>query len=275
VTSSRVTGIRLLVLLVPLASASVRAAELKPETAAAFDRYIKVTEEQMNQHRGFRDFLWLDHRDAKEKSLVWLGQPAFAPLQTLDHGQAIDVPDGVIQHWLGAIYLDEATLERTRDLILNFADYKNFFKQQVIDSKLIKRDGDQFDFLLRLYKKQISAVLLNVNETAQFTQVDASKILVACRSTHIGEVSHPNNKKAYDDERTPEDEAGYLWRLNLYYRLEQSDNGVYVELEVISLGREAGGKLSAGRFLTGFETFPRELTHGIIDGLHDAFPHHR
>ncbi len=269
------TGCRLLVLLVPLACASVRAVELKPETAAAFDRYIKVTEEQMNQHQGFRDFLWLDHRDPKEKSLVWLGQPAFAPLTTLDHGHPIDVPDGVIQHWLGVIYLDEATLERARDVVLNFDDYKNFFKQQVIDSKLIKRDGDQSDFLLRLYKKQISAVLLNVNETAKFTLLDPSKIFVACHSTHIGEVSHPSNKKSYDQERAPEDEAGYLWRLNLYYRLEQADNGVYLELEVISLGREAGGKLNAGRFLNGFETYPRELTHGIIDGLHDAFPHHR
>jgi len=270
-----VIRVRLLILLASLACASVQAAELKPATTAAFDRYIKVTEDEMNKHRGFNDFLWLDHRDPKEKSLVWLGQPAFAPLTTLDHGQEIDVPDGAIQHWLGVIYLDEATLDRARDMVLNFADYKGFFKQQVIDSKLIKRDGDQFDALLRLYKKQISAVLLNVNLTAQYTLVDPSKIFVACRSTHIGEVAHPKNKKSYDEERSPEDEAGYLWRLNLYYRLEQSDNGVYVELEVISLGREAGGKLNPSRYLTGFETFPRELTQGIIDGLHDAFPHHR
>jgi hypothetical protein len=105
--------------------------------------------------------------------------------------------------------------------------------------------------------------------------VDPTKIFVACPSTHVGEVSHPKNKKAWDDELDPEDEAGYLWRLNLYYRLQQSDNGVYVELEVISLGREAGGKLNPSRLLTGFETFPQELTQGIIDGLHDAFPHHR
>jgi hypothetical protein len=269
-----VSGSRLILTAI-LLSASLHAAQLKPETAAAFDRYIKVTEEEMNKHRGFNDFLWLDHRDPKEKSLVWLGQPSVAPLRTLDHGQPIDVPGCVIQHWIGVTYLDEPPLEKVRDVILNFADYKNFFKQQVIDSKLIKRDGDQFDFLLRLYKKQISTVLLNVKGTAKFTQVDPTKIFVACLSTHVGEVSHPKNKKAWDDELDPEDEAGYLWRLNLYYRLQQSDNGVYVELEVISLGREAGGKLNASRLLTGFETFPQELTQGIVDGLHDAFPHHR
>ena len=269
------TCCRILIVLASLAIGSARAAELKPETAAAFNRYIKVTEEEMNKHRGFNDFLWLDHRDPKEKSLVWLGQPTVTSLRTLDNGQLIDVPGGVIQHWIGVTYLDEPPLERVRDVILNFADYKSFFKQQVIDSKLIKRDGDQFDILLRLYKKQISTVLLNVKGTAKFTQVDPTKIFVACPSTHVGEVSHPKNKKAWDDELDPEDEAGYLWRLNLYYRLQQSDNGVYVELEVISLGREAGGKLNPSRLLTGFETFPQELTQGIIDGLHDAFPHHR
>ena len=267
------TGLRLLVLLASLGCASVRAAELKPDTVAAFDRYIKVTEEEMNQHRGFGDFLWLDHHPDK-KSMVWLGQRAILPLKTLDHAQEIDVPDGVIQHWLGMVYLDETTLERARDVVLNFDDYKTNFKQQVIDSKLIRRDGEQFDVLLRLYKKQISTVLLNVNETAKYTLVDPSKIVVACHSTHIGEVAHPKNKKAYDDERSPEDESGYLWRLNLYWRLEQADNGVYAELEVISVAREAGG-LSPGRFLNGFQSFPHELTQGMIDSLHDAFPHHR
>ena len=38
-------------------TASVRAAELKPETVAAFDRYIKAAEDEMDQHEGFRDFL--------------------------------------------------------------------------------------------------------------------------------------------------------------------------------------------------------------------------
>jgi hypothetical protein len=268
-----VKGLRLLVLLLPLVSASVRAAELKPETAAAFDRYIKVTEEEMSQHRGFGDFLKLDH-DPKEKTLVWLGQGGVTPLKTLDHGEEIDVPDGMIQHWRGVVYLDEATLAKARDVVMNFADYKVFFKSQVLDSKLIKQDGETFDFLLRLYKKQISTVLLNVHETANYTLVDPSRIIVACHSTHIGEVAHPKDKKAYDDERSPDDESGYLWRLNLYWRLEQADNGVYVELEVISLGREAGG-LKPGRFFNGFQTFPNDLTQGVLNSLRDAFPHRR
>jgi hypothetical protein len=131
------------------------AAELKPETAAAFDRYVKLTEDGFAKNQGFENFLWLDHHP-KEKSLVWLSQSVIAPLQTLDQGQAIEVPDGVIQHWLGVVYLEGITLDRVRDVALNFADYKTFFKQEVIDSKLIKHNGEQFDALVRFYKAQIS-----------------------------------------------------------------------------------------------------------------------
>src|SRR5580704_8059885 len=37
------------------------AAELKPETTAAFDRYVKVTEDGFAKNQGFENFLWLDH----------------------------------------------------------------------------------------------------------------------------------------------------------------------------------------------------------------------
>src|SRR5277367_5644516 len=163
----RVMAVRYLVLLI-CALTVLPAADLKPATAAAFERYVKLTEDGFAKNQGFENFLWLDHH-SREKSLVWLGQSIVSPLQTLDQGRQIEVPDGVIQHWLGVVYLEGTTLDKVRDVVLNFADYKTFFKQQVIDSKLIKRDGEQFDALVRFYKAQISTVVLNVNMTARFT----------------------------------------------------------------------------------------------------------
>ena len=81
-------------------------------------------------------------------------------------------------------------------------------------------------------------MVLNVNETAKYTLIDPYALDLACHSTHIGEAEHPKNKKKLDEERAPEDAAGYLWRLNFYWRVHQADNGVYVELEMISLARE-------------------------------------
>ena len=275
VYSGRVIVIRYLSLLVFITYV-VQAAELKPETNAAFDRYVKLTEDGFAKNQGFENFLWLDHHSS-EKSLVWLGQSVVSPLQTLDQGREIEVPDGVIQHWLGAVYLErsDVDMEHLRGLLLNFDGYKDFFKQQIIDSKLIKHDGDQFEFSLRFYKKQFSTVVLNVNESGMYTLVDPTRWAFASHSTHIGEAEHPKNKKKLAEERAPEDAAGYLWRLNFYWRVQLSDNGAYVELELISLARPEGGLINPSRLLVGLQTFPKDLTQYLIDGVDGIFFHHR
>ena len=120
-------------LLFILASASLLgAAELKPETAAAFDRYAKLTEEEMQARSTPQNFLWLDQHP-KEKTMVWMSQDFVVPRETLDHGEKIEVPDGAIQHWFGAIYLEVAAVERVRNMLLDYAGYKSFFKLQVIE----------------------------------------------------------------------------------------------------------------------------------------------
>jgi hypothetical protein len=247
------------------------AAELEPETVAAFDRYVKITEDGFAKHQGFEDFLWLDHHP-KEKSLVWLQQSVVAPMQTLDQGAPIEVPNGEIQHWLGAVYAENMDVGNVSRMLLNFPLYKEFFKQQIIDSKLTKQEGDQYDVFLRFYKKQVSTVVLNVNETAKYAVLDPMRWTLAFHSTHIGEVEHPKNKKKLDEERWPEEAVGYLWRLNLYFRVQQSDNGVYIELEVISLAHEVNGGINPSRFLNGFQNFPHDLTEGIVATLDTIFP---
>ena len=259
-------------LLVFLVCTGLDAAQLNPETNAAFDHYVKVTEDGFAKSQGFENFLWLDHH-SNEKSLVWLGQSVIRPLKTLDHGAEIDVPGADFQHWLGAVFLEHADIDRMRGLLMNLPGYKDFFRQLFSEAKVNQKDGDQYDFFLRLYKKQVSTVVLNVEETGKYTLVDPTHWTFAAHSTRIGEVEHPKDKKKQDQERPPDQAEGYLWRFNFYYRVQQSDNGVYVELEVISLARQPGGRLNASRFLNGFQSYPQDMTESIIDTLQNIFPH--
>ena len=247
------------------------AADLSPETAAAFDHYVKLTEEGFAK-RTSSNFLWLDGKP-KQKNLVWLGQTVIEPNKTLEFGHEIDIPAGLLQDWIGTLFVDGETLNRVRDMILNFADFKIYFKQQIIDSKLVKRDGDHFDAFLRFSKRQVTPIVLNTQLSTVYTTVDPTRAYIVTRATHIGEVAHPNKKNTYDQERSPEEEAGYLWRLNYYWHLEQADDGVYAELELITLSRPGGG-FHAGRFLSGFEAFPREIEEGFLDGVREGFPRH-
>jgi hypothetical protein len=260
---------RILVLCLLDAAIPCRAAELKPETAAAWDRYIKLTEAEFAA-RSPQNFLWVDSHQ-KEKTQVWLSQNVMTTRETLDHGEKIEVPDAVIQHWFGAVYLETATFDKLRDTLLNFPSYKYWFGPQIIDSRVNKHEGNSFDFFLRLNKKQLTQVVLNADFKADFAALDPSHGTVSVRSTRIGETLHPHNKKTYDQEVSAGDDNGYLWRLNIYWRFETSDVGEYLEMDLITLAR-ASGALHAGKYLNGFQTFPRELGDRLFDAIQKGFP---
>jgi hypothetical protein len=245
-------------------------AELKPETAAAFNRYVKLAEEAMQARSTPENFLWLDQHP-KEKTMAWMSQSFVIPQETLDQGEKIEAPNGSIQHWLGVTYLELATLERVRDMLLDYGDYKTFFKEQVVESKLVKREDPRFDASLRLHKKQITQIVLNVDLTAEYNTLDPKHGTIMSRSTRISEGQRSGKKDTGEKEQPAENQNGYLWRLNIYWRLEQADVGVFVELETISLSRAAGA-LHPGRYLNGFQSFPQELTGAFIAGLETAFP---
>ena len=251
------------------ATAIISAAELKPETTAAFERYIKLTEAGMLDRSTPQNFLWLDQHP-KEKTLAWMSQSFVIPQETLDQGGKIEVPDGAIQHWLGVTYLETATLERVRNMLVDYASYKDFFKQQVTASKLVKKDDARFNAVLRLRKKQITQFALNVELTADYKTLDPKHATIMSRSTGIT-VVHPSKNDTGDKELSSGTETGYLWRLNIYWRMEQTDVGVFVELETVSL-LPAAGTLHPGHYLNGFQSFPHELTEGFIKGLETAFP---
>ena len=239
---------------------SLRAEEPKPETIQAFDRYIQLTEAAFQERMQPRNFLWLDKHDS-EKSLVWLNQDQVVPQKTLDHGEEIQAPGGLIQDWLGVTFLTGVTIDTVRDVEQNYKDYKYYFKQEVIESKEIKREGDHWEYLLRFQRRQLKSVALNATFEAQWTKLDDSHVHAASHSKHIGEVkssSHP------DEELPAASDHGYLWRLNTYWRLEQNDGGVYVEIEQISLSRETS-RLTPARYLNGFvENFPKAFVEDML-----------
>jgi len=257
-------------LLILPAAALLWAEDPNPATTAAFDRYVKLTEHAMQARSTGGNFLWLDQHP-KEKDLAWLGQSFVIPQETLDQGKTIDVPDGVIQHWLGVIYLDTATVERVRDALLDYANYKNFLKQQVSDSRLEKREGDRFDAFLQFPKKRFAHVPLNMQLSADLVAPDSHRVSIASRSVRIGEAPNSGKKGPPDKQLLPGEQNGYLWRMNTYWRLQQSNIGVYAEVELFSLSR-ASGMLHSGQILTGFQNFPREFAEALIDGLHRLFP---
>jgi hypothetical protein len=237
-----------------LAAPLIYAAQLTPQTAAAFDRYIELTEARIRADRS---------TEAKVRD----GRLRIEAGVTLDNGKRIEVPDGMIQHWVGTIFIQGANISQVKAVLQDYENYKNFYKPEVNESRQISHQGDEYDVFLRLYKKHVLTVVLNSNYHVRYSMPDAHRMYVISRSTRIAEVKNAGHPDAA--EEPVGDDNGFLWRLNAYWRFEQADGGVYAQCEAISLSRDLPPLI--GWMIKGFvEKFPKESMQNTLRGTKEA-----
>ena len=264
-------SIALLLAVIAASGTAVSAEEFRPETTAAFDHYVALSEQRMSQEENSGPFLWIDRlpqaqRDADYKRLK-AGEVITERLQTLDHGIPVPVPHGLIHHWIGTAFIPGATLARTLAFLQDYDHQYNFYAPDVQGSKLVQRDGDHFKVFLRLQKKKIITVILNTDYDVTYTVLGPDRAISDSRSTRIAEVENPG--RVDESEKPVGNDSGFLWRLNSYWRFLQKDGGVYVELEAISLTRDIPTGLNwlVGPFVT---SIPQESLVFTLTRTRDA-----
>jgi hypothetical protein len=206
--------------------------ELKPETLQAFDAYLRIAETRIGTQESGPGFLWVDG-SAERLRQVRQGKVAAGP--KVGNGQT-SVPDGLIHDWIGATFIPGATVDQIIRLVQDYNNHKVIYKPEVIDSKLLSREGNDFRIYLRLVKKQVLTVVLNTNHEVRYTRVSATRWYSHSQTTRITEVEDAGTP--HEQELPPGKDHGFLWKLNSYWRFEERDGGVYVECEAISLTRD-------------------------------------
>lgn len=217
------------------------AATLRPETLAAFDRYIALTEARIEKEVARREtFLWVDtlqepQRQAARTALR-RGALVIERLDTREDGQPIDVPDGLIHHWLGTVFIPGASIERAVALLQDYDRHAELYRPYVQRSRVLAREGDRFRVYLRFYTKKVITVVVDTEHDARFIWLDATRVYSRIRSTRVVEVERPGTP---EERLKPEGQGGgYLWRINSYWRFLAADGGTYVQCESISLTRD-------------------------------------
>ena len=206
------------------------AVELKAETVQAFDRYIRETEARLGSGAG-GDFLWTDEQPGR-LSQVRAGQVAIESRADRD---AISVPGGLIHDWIGAVYIPGVTLVKTLAVVQDYDHNRDNYKPEVLASRLVSRNGNDFKVYLRLMKKKVITVILDTDYDVRYFPLDGARCRSRAYSTRIAEVENAGQP----DERAlpPGNDHGFLWRLYSYWRFEERGGGVFVECEAISLTR--------------------------------------
>jgi hypothetical protein len=243
-----------------LLGSPARAADLKTDTAAAFDRYVQLTQAQLDSELQRREpYLWIDAQPEAQRaaahSELRKGNVVIERLETLDNGRHIDVPGGLIHHWIGTAFVPGATLAQTLDFMEDYDHKVDYFRPDIQRSKILRHDGDDYSVLLRFYYKKVITTVIDTDQEVHYHVVDRTHAWSRSRATRIQEVDNPGRS----DERleTQGHDRGFLWGMNTYWRFEEKDGGTYVECQSVSLTRDIPTGLGwmIGPFVT---SVPRE-----------------
>jgi hypothetical protein len=230
----------LLALLVLLTPSRAWAAELKPETLSAWNQYVQSADAAMQARlRPGKSFLWIDEAPDRRQQLR-AGDIVVASVG--DHNPT-KVPSGLIHHWIGAAFFPNARLEDVLGVVRDYPHYKDYYHPNVVDSSTIRqtRDVDRFSMLV-MNKALFMKTGLETEYESSFAQAGKQKwysIATTVRVQEVEDYGQPSEHKLPPDEG-----SGFVWRLQSITRYEETDDGVYVEIEAIALSRDIPAAVS-------------------------------
>ena len=248
------------------------AATLKPETVKAWETYVQLTERRIaGELDGTTGFLRTDQLNPAKASgirnVLRNGEVYVEKLSTTAaNGDDIRVPDGLIHHWFGSIFVPNVRLSTLLDWIQDYDQHHRYFKE-VEQSKRVSRNGDTFQIFLRFVRKKVVTVHYNTDHTVVYRRHRTGEESSRSYTTRISEIE--NAGSATEKEKPIGDDSGFLWRLNSSWRFKEQDQGVVIECESISLSRSI--PFGFGWLIKGFvESVPRESLESTLVSIRDG-----
>jgi len=175
----------------------------QPQTVAAWERYVTATEQQLNaaQRQG---------RAPRPKS------------NEIDaDGESMHVDGGTISDWRGAVFIPNVTLDRLLHRLQHPGTPPP--QEDVVSSRVIARGDDSLRVGIRLVRHAIVTVSYDTEHDMRFRRVSPTLATARSVATRIEQVDGGDH--------------GFLWRLHSYWRYEETNGGVLVELRSLTLSR--------------------------------------
>jgi hypothetical protein len=204
----------------------VAAADLKQETALAFERYAEEATR-----------IFLDRVGEGVTSSGGALSPRDGEVIARPARQdgIIAVSGGLVHHWIGATFISGITLEDALRVSCAYDDYHTFYRP-VIASKLLGRDANTYRALLRIRESAggLSAVL-DMKIRVEYFYPDSRSAYSVSTSDEIREL---RNSGSPNERQLPAgQDSGYLWRAATLNRLVERDDGLFIEMETLGLSR--------------------------------------
>jgi hypothetical protein len=236
------------------------AEEPTPEALSGFESYIRQVEARLDQqHRQPAGFL-----AAEDSTRLRKGELI---IERMNPSSAADLPGALLHHWRGTAFAAGAKAADFERLMKDFPAYPRRFSPQVVRANVIAQQGDQYKVLLRVRQHHVITVVMDTAYDITFGRLDREHGYSMARSTRISEIKSPGTS----DERAlkPEEEHGFLWRMNTYWSYEEKDGGLYMQIESVTLTRSIPTGLGwvIGPFVS---SIPRESLEFTLRSACDA-----
>ncbi len=149
---------------------------------------------------------------------------------------APEVASGLIHHWVGAVFMNNVTMERMLKADQDYNNHDKTYAPDVQKSKLLKHSGNDFKVYYRFYKKQGITVVLDTIHNVNYDRVNPARVLSMsiCRDVREVENAGTGSEKLLP----PGEGVGALWAMDSYWRLAERDGGLYAECDALTLTRD-------------------------------------
>ncbi|NWG14698.1 MAG: hypothetical protein HXY20_14320 [Acidobacteria bacterium] len=253
----------------PASVAAPAAARPSPATVAAWDRYFawadgKVKEEVADPDRFLiEDSLSPSDRAHVKRRLESGGIVVHKRTGIIPAGTKLNMPDGELHHWWGAILVPGARLPALITFLQDYGNHAGRFAD-VVRSQMLRRDGDHFEFYFRLRRtKAFVTVTYNTEQYCDYFNLGRGRIWSRSVATKIAELADVDTPQ--EREKPPGQDRGFLWRLASWWRFQETDRGVIVECESASLSRDIPTLIRLIPGVAGYiRSMPRESLESIL-----------
>jgi hypothetical protein len=234
--------------------------KLAPETARAFEDHVKAVEAGLeNRWSGRAPFLSIEASPQDEKKLL----KGDLVIRAATAKNPEEVPDGLIHDWVGAVYIPDTTVSKVLAVLQDFDRHAKIYPE-IVRSHLVNRQGDDITGYWRLERKQqFVPAVFDVQQEAYYKEVAPGHWICRAYANDIREVQDAGTEKERDYPLGTG--LGLLWRMNAFWSIEASGNGVMAECRTISLSRSIPSGL--GWMIKPFiQNVPREsLTSTLLN----------
>ena len=147
----------------------------------------------------------------------------------------LDVPDGLIHHWVGTAFVRGVTLKQVSDVARDYSAYSKVY-ENVVSTRVLSHQGDSYRVLIRLKEGELGIdAVLDVRSAVEYRALSDGSVSAISKSEEIRQVE--NAGRANESLLPAGRDSGYLWRAHTYTLFVPQRDGVFVVMETLGLSR--------------------------------------